>query len=115
MNHLLEQLKLKPKIEPFQKVQVMIPGKNINKESRTLIVDERDKGYDRDAFMKKRMERNVNKISVQKNMVPQGEPEQIEKQEREKQPTEEPKKIEARKKRLVLIGEEERKMEQERE
>ena len=110
MNHLLEQLKLKPKIEPFQKVQVMIPGK-INNESRTIIVDERDKGYDREAFMKKMAERNINKVSMQKNIVPQGEMEPRE--EREKEQTEESKKIEPRKKRVVLIGEEERKLEEE--
>jgi len=106
MNHLLEQLKLKPKIEPFQKVQVMIPGKR-NNESRTLIVDERDKGYDREAFMKKRMERNINKVSVQKNILPQGELEPREEQQVEqRQPIQ-------RKKRLVLMGEEEKEKQEE--
>ena len=86
MNHLLEQLKLKPKIETFQKVQVMIPGK-INNESRTIIVDERDKGYDREALMKKMMERKLSKVSVQKNMIPQEIEERMEiKEIEEKEP-----------------------------
>ena len=114
MNHLLEQLKLKPKIETFQKVQVMIPGK-INNESRTIIVDERDKGYDREALMKKMMERKLSKVSVQKNMIPQEIEERMEiKEIEEKEPIKQKQPIE-RKKKLVLIGEEERKLEQEKE
>ena len=112
MNHLLEQLKLKPKIETFQKVQVMIPGKNINKESRTIIVDERDKGYDREALMKRMMERKINKVSLQQNILPQGETEPKEEREEIEKQEKEPKKIEQRKKKLVLIGEEERKMQE---
>ena len=112
MNHLLEQLKLKPKIETFQKVQVMIPGK-INNESRTIIVDERDKGYDREALMKRMMERKLTKVSVQKNIVPQEitEEPREEIQEKEDQQVEQRQPIQ-RKKRLVLMGEEERKPEE---
>jgi SNF2 family DNA or RNA helicase len=110
MNHLLEQLKLKPKIETFQKVQVMIPGKNINKESRTIIVDERDKGYDREALMKRMMERKLSKVSVQRNIIPQGETEPREEIE-EKEPTKQKQPIQ-RKKKLVLIDEEEQPEEQ---
>jgi hypothetical protein len=85
----------------------MIPGKNINKESnvRTIIVDERDKGYDREALMKRMMERKLSKVSLQKNMIP--ETEEIE----EKEPTKQKQPIE-RKKKLVLIDEEERKPEE---
>jgi len=56
MNPLIESLKRKPSVGPFQPVKVNLSSKKEGEERptiQTLIVDERDKGYDREALLKK--------------------------------------------------------------
>ena len=116
MNTFIEKLKLKPKVENFKKVEVIIQKHGIAKDEKenekkdhepvqnTIIIDERSKGFDRESLLKRMTEKKMLKVYTQpllgKIIIPVPTP--IRTETREKKETNP---IKIKKKKLILISE----------
>jgi len=119
MNTFIEKLKIKPKVENFKKVEVIIQNEkdqnkkeNENKNEKkddellqnTIIIDERSKGFDRETLLKRMTEKKMLKVFTQplleKISIPVPTP--LRTETREKKETNP---IKIKKKKLILISE----------